>query len=270
MNFRIEIDEFRGPIDLLLYLVRKSEIDVSDISLAKIIDQYLEYIEILKELSIDSVGDFLNVASRLVEIKSKNLLPQTETLDDAETYADPREDLVHRLLLYKQFRDAASALEDRAADWQERFPRIQDDLPPRKLDLADQPLRSIELWDLVSAFGRVLREKRRATPEKVVYDDTPLTVYMQRIHGQLCDQRKLYFSDLFQPGMHKSAMIGVFLAVLELTRHHNVRADQDDEVNDIVIIPGEGFKHELHLNAVDDYNPHVQGISSDNPDSFNA
>ncbi len=270
MSFRVEISDFRGPIDLLLFLVRRNEVDVAEISLARITAQYLEYIEILKELSIDAVGDFLDVASRLVEIKSKELLPKIEVGDEEEVYADPREDLVHRLLLYKQFRDAATILDERAASWQDRYPRFQDDLPTRKIDLGEQPLRAIELWDLVSAFGRVLKEKRRAMPEKVVYDDTPITVYMKNIHRQLVASRRVVFSHLFQPGMHKSAMIGVFLAVLELSRHHNVRAEQENTDGDILIVPGEGFRDELSLNAVDDYNPHVEGISSDDPESFDG
>jgi segregation and condensation protein A len=270
MSFRVEISDFRGPIDLLLFLVRRNEIDVAHISLAKIAEQYLEFIEVLKEINIDSVGDFLDVASRLVEIKSKELLPKPELLESEEVVADPRENLVFRLLLYKQFRDAATMLDERAASWQERYPRMQDDLPPRKVDLSDQPLRAIELWDLVSAFGRVLREKRRAAPEKVVYDETPITTYMKNIHNRLVHERRVVFSQLFRPGMHKSAMIGVFLALLELTRHHNVRAEQEDVDSEITIVPGEGFEETLHLSAVDDYNPHVGAISSDDPESFNG
>jgi segregation and condensation protein A len=116
----------------------------------------------------------------------------------------------------------------------------------------------------------VLRDNRRAQPEKVYYDETPITFYMKEIHRQLQERRQVVFSDLFKPGMHKSAMIGVFLAVLELTRHHNVRAEQDDPNGDIVVVPGEGFTAELQLHSVEDYNPHLKGISSSDPDSFEA
>ncbi len=270
MSFRVETIEFKGPIDLLLFLVRRNELDITAIGLSKIVDQYSQYIEVLKEIDIDSVGDFLNVASRLIEIKAKLLLPEDPTPETDEVYTDPRQDLVQRLLMYKSFREAAVLLDERAAAWRQRFPRIQDDLPPRIIDLAEQPIRTVELWDLVSAFGRVLRDNRRSQPEKVYYDETPITVYMKEIHRQLLERQRVVFSDLFRPGMHKSAMIGVFLAVLELTRHHNVRAEQDDPDGDIIVVAGEGFSQELKLHEGEDYNPHIRGISSAEPETFNA
>ncbi len=269
MSFGIESDGFRGPVDLLLFLVRRHEIDVSTLSLASVTDQYLQFIDVLKEIDINSVGDFIDVASRLVELKSRALLPsQEKATEDSTEEADPRENLVQRLLLYKQFRDAAVLLEEQSDSWQRRYTRIQDDLPPRKTDLATQPIQQIELWDLVSAFGRVLRDNVATRPEKVIYDETPIGVYMRQIHSRIISDGHVAFSSLFEPGMHKSAMVGVFLAVLELTRHHNVRTEQAGLYTDIMIVPGEGFPQELVLSQVDDYNPHTAGISSDDPDSF--
>ena len=157
MSFRVDTDLFRGPVDLLLFLVRRHELELSEISLSKITDQYYEYLDVLKEISIDSVGDFIDVASALVELKSRNALPRTEE-ETEENVADPREDLVQRLLLYKKFKDASVQLEERGLLWQNRFRRIADDLPPRRIDYSDQPIKDVELWDLVSAFGRVLRK----------------------------------------------------------------------------------------------------------------
>lgn len=251
MAFDIQLDIFRGPIDLLVYLVKRHEVDISEVSLAKVTEQYLEFLEVLKEISYDSVGEFIDVASRLVEIKARAVLPRNEH-EPEEQEEDPREDLVQRLLMYKQFKDAASLLEENSMLWQSRYARMQDDLPPRKVELAEQPIAEIELWDLVSAFGRVLRDNRPKL-EKIVYDDTPIHVYMQRIHGRLVNDGKLTFSELFEPGMHKSAMIGVFLAVLELTRHHNVRAEQPDIYSEILILPSEEFSSELDVAGADEY-----------------
>lgn len=269
MSFAIESDTFRGPVDLLLYLVRRHEIDVTTVSLASITDKYLEFIEILKEIEIDLVGDFIDVASRLVELKSRAMLPVPAADDtEYEQEADPRQNLVQRLLLYKQFRDASVLLEEQAESWQRRYSRVQNDIPERKNDLASQPVQQIELWDLVSAFGRVLRDNIATRPERVIYDETPIGVYMRRIHAEILKRHVLVFSELFEPGMHKSAMVGVFLAVLELTRHHGVRTEQADLYTDIRIVPGEGFSDKLNLSDVDDYNPHTAGISSDDPESF--
>ncbi|HMP80904.1 MAG TPA: segregation/condensation protein A [Pirellulaceae bacterium] len=241
MTFDIKLQAFSGPIDLLLFLVRREEIEISQVSLAQVVDQFLEYLDVLKEIEFDSVGEFIDVASRLVELKSRMALPTATEEDPESPYVDPREDLVTRLLLYKEFRDAASMLEEQGASWQLRYPRIQDDIPPREVDLASQPIRNIELWDLVSAFGRVLRDNIRLQPERVVLDDTPIHIYMQRIHTRIVEQGRVMFSQLFAPGMHKSAMVGVFLAVLELARHHGVLAEQPDTHGEIYLVPGQEF-----------------------------
>lgn len=251
--FDVQLNEFRGPIDLLWFLVRRNEVDVNGLSLAKITGQFLEYLDVLKEIQFDSIGDFVEVASRLVELKSRSVLPRPPEESEEGEEVDPREDLVSRLLLYKEFRDAATLLEEQSMAWQQRYPRLQDGLPPRGVDLAEQPIQAVELWDLVSAFGRVLRDQRRAQPEKIYYDDTPIQVYMRRIHTLLVERGGLPFSGLFEPGMHKSSMIGVFLAVLELARHHNVRTEQTDLNSEILVVPGEGFAAELKISDVDNY-----------------
>ena len=256
--FKIDTDQFKGPIDLLLYLVRRSEVDVSDISLARITKQYQEYIEILKEISIDAVGDFIDVASLLVEMKTRQVLPRNELEQDDGVNADPRVDLVQRLLLYKQFKDAASLLEDKATSWQNRYARMSEDAPPKRVDMSSQPIHEVELWDLVSAFGRVLRDNRPPPRENIIYDETPITVYMRQIHAKLVEKRRITFSDLFEIGMHKSAMVGVFLAVLELTRHHNINTEQSDLHGEIWIVPNEKFDDKLDMSNVDEYNPHMR------------
>ena len=264
MSFSVSTDSFRGPIDLLLFLVRRHEIELSRVALSAITDQYIEYLEILKEIEIDTVGDFIEVASLLIEMKTRAALPRNEFEQD-EPDDDPRQDLVQRLLMYKQFKDAASLLDEKSSRWQNRYPRRVDDLPPRKIDVAEQPLQDVELWDLVSAFGRVLRDNRPSPEENIVYDETPIQVYMQRVHKRLLKEGRISFSTLFSEGLHKSAMVGIFLAVLELARHHNVTTEQTDLHGEIFILPGEGFNQELSLADVDDYDP--QGPAGD-PASF--
>ncbi|MFO0868085.1 MAG: segregation/condensation protein A [Pirellulales bacterium] len=249
MNFRVDLDIFRGPLDLLLYLVRKHELEIADIPIAVIAEQFMAYIEILEVIDINAVGDFLDMASTLVEIKSRLVLPHGG--EETDELLDPRADLVQQLLEYKKFKDAASLLDDRSRDWQQHYARLVDDLPPRQPHLAEQPIQEAELWDLVSAFGRIIRESQVVPTANIVYDDTPIHVYMRRIHRMLAEEGRAAFSQLFAPGMHKSALIGVFLSILELARHHSVLTEQVEGHGEIWIRPGEGFDPQWNLADID-------------------
>ena len=125
----------------------------------------------------------------------------------------------------------------------------------RKIDPAEEPIHEVELWDLVSAFGRILREKGGARGSNIVYDDTPIHVYMQRIHGQLLEHGKLSLSELFQPHSHRSTLVGLFLATLELVRHHGVRLEQSDLFEEIWILPGDTTAEPINVSAADNYAP---------------
>lgn len=251
MDFQVELEAYRGPFDLLLYLVKKDEIDLTQIPIARITDRYLEHLEILQAIDVDAVGEFLEIASTLMELKSRQVLPQME--EATETVEDPKERLIERLLEYKRYKDAASMLEERGRSWQLRFARVANDLPPRTISPADQPIHELELWDLVSALGRVLKERTAEPVTNIVYDDTPIHVYMRRIHEQLVQGQPAVFSDLFQAGMHKSAIVGMFLAVLELVRHHDVVAEQQNQHGEIVLVPGDKFDPAREIEQADDY-----------------
>jgi segregation and condensation protein A len=258
-DFRVDLDVFRGPLDLLLYLVRKHELDILDLPIAVVTEQYLSYLSILEQVDVNAVGDFLAVASMLVEIKSQMVLPRADEVQ--EEVEDPRQELVRRLLDYRQYRDAASILEERSRAWQQHFPRLVDDRPAPEDDPADEPIHEVELWDLVSAFGRIMRESVQVRPSSIVYDDTPIHVYMSRIHAQLIEQGHLAFSTLFQPGMHKSQLVGIFLAVLELVRHHHVRVEQNEVFGEIWLLPSGEHCGPIDFSQVDNYE-HAGGDAS--------
>lgn len=251
--FRIDLDLYRGPLDLLLYLVRKHEVDIMELPISKVTEQYLEYMTILEQIDVNAVGDFIEMASILIEIKSRMVLPSVE--DEETDWKDPREELVHRLLEYKQYKDVASMLEERSREWQQSYARLANDLPSRRIDPADQPIHEVELWDLVSALGRVMREHKVTEASNIVYDDTPIQVHMEQIHTSIVSKRQIAITEVYQAGMHKSAMIGLFLAVLELVRHHGVEAEQDDNGSEIWLRPGSEFQNELNLADVDGYEP---------------
>src|SRR5690606_24673759 len=123
----------------------------------------------------------------------------------------------------------------------------------RQVDLAGQPIQEVELWDLVSAMGRILRDSQAPRQTTITYDDTPIQVYMQRIHRRIIEVGRASFSEMFEPGMHKSAIVGVFLAVLELVRHHSVIAEQPEGDGEIWLVPGDGFDPTKEINAADEY-----------------
>ena len=165
----------------------------------------------------------------------------------------PRQELVRRLLEYKKYRDAANMLEERSRDWQQHYPRLSNDMPPNQRDPASEPIHEVELWDLVSAFGRIMRETEAARPSNIVYDDTPIHVYMGRIHSRLLAAGRLSFRELFDPTMHKSTLIGIFLAVLELVSHNQIRVEQNELFGDIWILPNLENTTPLDLSNVDEY-----------------
>ncbi|MGL4514069.1 MAG: segregation and condensation protein A [Lacipirellulaceae bacterium] len=228
MSFQVALDAYAGPLDLLLYLVRREEVELAELPLARVTQQYMEYVALLEKLDVDAVGEFIDVASTLIELKSRSVLPQAD--DGTDEPLEPQERLVERLLEYKQARDGAAQLDRLRSAWRLRRTRrtpLGAQVEPGDVD---RPLGGVELWDLVSAFARVLRERLTPTPEPatIVYDETPVHVHMLRTFERLRGAgRAVPFADLFPEGpVHKSTMIGVFLAVLELMRHGHAVATQ--------------------------------------------
>jgi segregation and condensation protein A len=136
--------------------------------------------------------------------------------------------------------------------WQMRFARQANDVPARQLDPGSQPIADLQLWDLVSTFGRIIRESGGPPPTQLIYDDTPIHVYMKKIHRELEKHEKVMLIDLIAPGAHKSSLIGWFLAVLELARHHGAVAAQD-ESGEIYVVRGANYSDSLNVNEVDNY-----------------
>lgn len=238
-DYRVQLDLFSGPLDLLLYLVRRNELDAANLPIAVIADQFQEFLAVLEFLDLDLVGDFLVMASTLMEIKSREVLPQAvDEAEDAAVEPDVAHgELISRLLEYKRYKDAASALEQRAAEWQERYPRLHDDRPVVDRDHAADPIREVELWDLVSALSRVLQKKVVEESSRIRYDDTPISTYVEQIKVKVLSERRVAFTDLFAGTNLRSKIIGLFLAVLELLRHHGFRAEQPVDYGEIYILP---------------------------------
>src|SRR5690349_5282355 len=201
MEYRVELPVYNGPLDLLLYLLKRDELDIYDIPIARITDSYMKYVRMLRELSdkegldINVAGDFLVMAATLMEIKSAMLLPKPPASQrDGESSAadelsDPRYELVQKLLEYKRFKDAANLLDHKQVEHAARFPRYPalrkdlgsaDDAPPADLD-------EVQVWDLLAAFNRLMQEVGTTRPRfhEVTYDDTPIDLHAADIEDRL-------------------------------------------------------------------------------------
>lgn len=235
MDYTVALDSFHGPLDLLLHLVRKNEVDVLDIPVAKLADQFLDYLHAARELNVELAGDFLVLAATLMELKSKSLLP-ADAAADADDGDDPRRELVRQLLEYRTFKDAAAALEARADGQAVRVARVAPEEPANP---AAPAVRAVELWDLVSAFARLMRETQSLRPSAVVQDDTPQHVYESRIRDRVRAAGRVAFRDLFDPPHHRARLIGLFLAVLELVKGRAVWLDQPEPFGEIWVVLAE-------------------------------
>ncbi len=252
-NFGVELVSYAGPLDLLLFLVRRDELDLKTIRLAEITQQFCQFIEVLEELQVDDVGEFIEMASVLVSMKAKAVLPVEQTLagDESLDIEDPTEELVHRLLEYKKYRDAAIVLDEQSRRWQMRYARQHRQAPVPSNRSSETEVAKIEIWDLVSAFGRILRENQPPLSEEVVFDSTPIHQHMHRIHQLVANQGEVELQSLFAPGAHKSTLVAIFLAALELTRHHGCLAERDETSESIFLRPGADFPEVLEVADVD-------------------
>jgi segregation and condensation protein A len=230
-NYRVSLDVYAGPLDLLLYLIRREEVDIYDIPISRITEQYIKHVELLHQIDPDAVGQFLVLAATLMEIKSRMLLPTPpEEVADEDTI-DPRSDLVRQLLEYKRFKDAAGDLQARADEFGKRFPRS-----PVIPDKDSMDLEDAEVWDLMAAFNKLMQQTGRVGYQhQVVYDDTPIATHALNIVDQLQKQGgSVEFTNIFT-GKSRPQCVGMFLALLELIRRQRVRADQDHPFGQIYV-----------------------------------
>jgi segregation and condensation protein A len=227
-DYRVNLDIFAGPLDLLLYLVRKEEVDIYDIPIAKITDQYIHYIELLKSLDIDLAGDFLVMAATLMQIKSAMLLPRAEPDQFADDdLSDPRRELIRQLLEYKKFKDAANLLDVAADEQKERFSRpgiIVEQLQPDAEPEID--IEQVSIWDLLEAFDLVCKATGNVRDISRIQDDTPIDLYQIEILHRLQTEGPLTFERIFESRTNRIVMIGLFLALLELIREKLIWAEQ--------------------------------------------
>ena len=227
MSYHVKLEIFEGPMDLLLHLIKKHELDIYDIPIAPITQQYLEYLELMKSLDMEVAGEFLVMAATLTHIKSRMLLPPAETPEGEEDGTDPRAELIRRLLEYKRFKDAAASLEQKEHDWSRVFTRETEAVPELPPD--DQPLLfDFHLFDLLAALKDVLARTPDAGIE-ITAEAVSITDKISYILTRLEGADSMLFADLFDRDTTRAHVIATFMALLELMKNRVVRAVQVEQ-----------------------------------------
>ncbi len=252
MDYRVHLDVYDGPLDLLLYLIRRDELEIFNIPISRITGSYLQFLDGLRSagtLDLNEAGDFVVMAATLMDIKSRSLLPPADPRAGggadgssghaADALTDPRQELVMRLLEYKHFKETATQLHDQALSHGMRFKRLPgkgegatDEPPPLDLD-------EVQVWDLLGAFSKLMREVgHRAgltAAHEVVYDDTPLDDHARNIEAAIAGESgtgRITLRKLIIGKTSRSQMIGVFLAILELVRQKRLLVSVGEVGND--------------------------------------
>ncbi len=231
--YKIKIPVFEGPFDLLLHLIHENKIDIYDIPIALITRQYLEYIELMKELNLEVAGEFLVTAATLIQIKSRMLLPVEEAAE-AEEAVDPRLELVQKLIEYKAFKEAALALREKQGEREGIFAREFEDAGEEGAE-EELSLFDLSLFDLIGAFRKML-EKAPASLVALTREVLTLKDKMSVIIGMLEGKETVRFEELFQGDVRKVELIVTFIALLELLRLGLARAYQEGEFGAIWVM----------------------------------
>jgi len=221
--YEIKLDIFEGPLDLLLYLIRKNEVDIYDIPIALITKQYMEYINVMKSLNLDLAGEYLVLAATLTHIKSRMLLPPSEDDEGEEEEADPREELVRQLLEYKTFKEAALGLDRMNILGRDVFSR---DHALEEIEGNGQSLREIGIFELVEAFRRVSFGTGQHDIMEIDVEKISLSDRINDIVDELEKRGELTFTDLLGETNSRRRLIYTFLAILELMKLRIIKAYQ--------------------------------------------
>ncbi|NKE73681.1 segregation and condensation protein A [Candidatus Manganitrophus noduliformans] len=222
--YEVKVGTFEGPLELLLHLIKKNEINIYDIPIALITQQYIETLDLMKSLNLSIAGEFLVMAATLIHIKSKTLLPPAEEEADEE---DPRRELVARLLEYQKFKDAAEQLEERESLWREIFRK--EPSPSPELLPEEVPLVDLDLYDLLDALKNVLAKIPDKKVLQVTIDELSVKDRMQFLMERMGTIESILFDDLFEGIRTRHSVVVTFLALLEIIRLGLVRVVQGDD-----------------------------------------
>jgi len=244
-EYKVKLDIFEGPLDLLLYLIKKDEVDIYDISIERITKQYLDYIEAFEALNIDLAGEFIVMASNLLYIKSRMLLPRDQQMPDADAEEDdPRWELIRQLIEYKKFKEAAASLRDRAMLQERMFPRAPGE--PELDNTADArlALEEVGIFDLINAFQKVLKrvEAKQEDLLEIFAENFTVGAKIDHLMAITTGGVPVRFEECFASAASRTEIVVTFLALLELIRLKQLRVRQAANFGEIWIEPAPAVK----------------------------
>jgi segregation and condensation protein A len=231
MSIDVQLEVYEGPLDLLLHLIKKNEVGIADIPISVITNQYLATLELMRSLNLDIAGEYLVMASTLIHIKSRELLPLEEGGEDEDEEEDTRDELIHRLLDYQRYKEAASELEGRELLHRDVFVRLSES----RQELEAAEFERVSLFDLMSAFQRVLERLPKEGVHMVTVEKISVQEKMNLILDCLRRSTRMVFQSLFEGAVSRMEIIATFLALLELIKIRAIRAIQDERVGPIMI-----------------------------------
>lgn len=238
-QYEVKLELFEGPLDLLLYLVSKSEVDIAEISVSEIAGQYLEYLDLMRELNIDLASEYLHMAATLIRLKAQELLPATEAeaLAEEEGTIFTREQLIQQLLEHKKYREAARSLRVFEAEQAGTFPRGKVEEIEVSAESDDELVPGeVSVFDLLTAFRRVLQQSREEGPTHVVQTDhVRLDDRIEHILSRVSDTEEIAFEELFADDMRRMVLIVTFMALLELVKMDQLSFRQESTFGSIYV-----------------------------------
>ena len=235
MNVEFKINEFEGPLDLLLHLIKESKMDIMNIEIEKITKQYMDYLDLQEKMNLEIASEYLVLASELLEIKSKMLLPvQKKDEDEEEEEVDPREELVNRLLEYQAYKEITKVLQEKESLRREIYTKSPENYK-NYVDEVKEINADVSLDDLVDAFKRYLARKKDNKPLKTKVTVNEISVSSRRydIKRMLKHKKRISFFELF-PVVSKEYVVATFLAILEMAKSGELKITQNDTFDDII------------------------------------
>lgn len=236
-DYKVRLPVFEGPLDLLLYLIKKEEVDIYDIPIERITTQYMEYLTLMQMLNLEVAGEFVVMAATLMYIKSRMLLPTDQQVTDAEHEEgeDPRWELIRQLVEYKKFKDAAQQLGQREEEQSRIFPRRAGDIEVETEPTI--PLAEVSIFDLINAFNEVLKKaSSREDFREIVEEKFTVSDKIEEILYTLRDRTEMLFSEMFAGAGSRAEIVVTFLALLELIRLKRLKVRQSESFGEIQVI----------------------------------